>query len=74
MNAELENLVVEQMEIEDRDGVTALPGAAEILRVLPRTPTGGGYFSNPGTRYRPHGICRVTDTRKHDHFRRCDPG
>lgn len=35
MNAELENLVVERMEIEDRDGVTALPGAAEILRVLP---------------------------------------
>jgi mannitol-1-/sugar-/sorbitol-6-phosphatase len=35
MNAELENLVVEQMEIEDRDGVTALAGASEILRLLP---------------------------------------
>ncbi len=35
MNAELENLVVERMEIEDRDGVTALPGASEILRLLP---------------------------------------
>ncbi len=35
MNAERENLVVERMEIDDRDGVTALPGALEILRVLP---------------------------------------
>ena len=35
MNAEHENVKVEQMEIEDREGVTALPGAAELLRVLP---------------------------------------
>ncbi len=35
MNAERENAKVEQMEIEDKEGVTALPGAAELLRVLP---------------------------------------
>lgn len=35
MNAERENLKVEQMEIEDKEGVTALPGAAELLRSLP---------------------------------------
>lgn len=35
MNAEKENIVVEQMEINDKDGVTALPGAAELLGQLP---------------------------------------
>lgn len=35
MNAERENVNVEQMEIDDREGVTALPGALEILRALP---------------------------------------
>ena len=35
MDAEKENIVVEQMEIEDKDGVTALPGAAELLGQLP---------------------------------------
>ena len=35
MDAEQENLNVERMEIEDREGVTALPGAAEILQALP---------------------------------------
>jgi sugar-phosphatase len=35
MNAERENVKVEQMEIEDKEGVTALPGAAELLRSLP---------------------------------------
>lgn len=35
MNAEKENIVVEQMEIEDKEGVTALPGAAELLAHLP---------------------------------------
>lgn len=35
MDAELENVKVEQMEIEDKEGVTALAGAAEILRELP---------------------------------------
>ena len=34
MNAEKENTVVEQMEIEDKEGVTALPGAAELLAHL----------------------------------------
>ena len=35
MDAEKENLNVERMEIEDREGVTALPGADEILLALP---------------------------------------
>lgn len=35
LDAEKENIVVEQMEIEDRAGVTALPGAAELLQSLP---------------------------------------
>lgn len=36
INAEQENLRVEQMEIEDREGVTALPGAARLLSSLPQ--------------------------------------
>ena len=35
MDAEKENIVVEQMEIADKDGVTSLPGAAELLGQLP---------------------------------------
>ena len=35
MNAEKENVIVEQMEIDDKDDVTALPGAAELLASLP---------------------------------------
>ena len=35
MDAERENAVVEQMEIEDKEGVTALPGAGELLAHLP---------------------------------------
>lgn len=35
LDAEKENIVVEQMEIDDKDGVTALPGAADLLRSLP---------------------------------------
>lgn len=35
MDAEKENMVVEQMEIDDKDGVTALPGAARLLAQLP---------------------------------------
>src|SRR5579859_1068764 len=35
MDAEKENILVEQMEIDDRDGVAALPGAAELLGQLP---------------------------------------
>jgi sugar-phosphatase len=34
--AEKENLLVEQMEIEDKDGVRVIPGACELLRSLPR--------------------------------------
>jgi len=35
MDAEKENIRVEQMEIADKDGVTALPGAARLLAQLP---------------------------------------
>jgi mannitol-1-/sugar-/sorbitol-6-phosphatase len=35
MNAEQENAKVEQMEIADKEGVTALAGAAPLLRNLP---------------------------------------
>ena len=35
LKAEEENLKVEQMEIEDKEGVTVIPGAAELLRSLP---------------------------------------
>jgi len=35
LDAEKENLKVEQMEIADKEGVTALPGAAELLAHLP---------------------------------------
>lgn len=35
MDAERENTKVEQMEIADKEGVTALAGAAQILRSLP---------------------------------------
>ncbi|MGZ4829316.1 MAG: HAD family hydrolase [Candidatus Angelobacter sp.] len=34
LDAEKENVVVEQMEIDDKEGVTALPGAAELLNQL----------------------------------------
>jgi sugar-phosphatase len=36
MNAEKENVWVEQMEIEDKEGVTAIPGAAGLLASLPQ--------------------------------------
>lgn len=35
LDAAKENLKVEQMEIDDKEGVTALPGAAELLAHLP---------------------------------------
>lgn len=35
LDAATENVVVEQMEIDDKEGVTALPGAAELLAHLP---------------------------------------
>lgn len=35
LDAERENKRVENMEIEDKEGVVALPGAAELLRSLP---------------------------------------
>jgi sugar-phosphatase len=35
LDAEKENVVVERMEIEDREGVMALPGASHLLKILP---------------------------------------
>src|SRR5689334_9220409 len=35
VDAERENVKVEQMEIDDKDGVTALPGAEQLLSILP---------------------------------------
>jgi sugar-phosphatase len=35
LDAEKENVLVEQMEIDDKEGVTALPGAAELFAHLP---------------------------------------
>jgi sugar-phosphatase len=35
LDAEKENALVEQMEIDDKEGVTALPGAVELFRHLP---------------------------------------
>jgi len=35
LDAEKENVIVEQMEIDDKEGVTALPGATELLAHLP---------------------------------------
>lgn len=35
LDAATENVVVEQMEIDDNEGVTALPGAAELLAHVP---------------------------------------
>src|ERR1700756_4170295 len=37
LDAEKENVVVERLEIEDREGVLALPGAAHLLKTLPVT-------------------------------------
>src|ERR1700694_3607145 len=36
LEADKENLKVEQMEIEDKEGITAVQGAVELLRSLPR--------------------------------------
>jgi sugar-phosphatase len=35
LDAEKENVMVERMEIDDKEGVTALPGAAQLLAHLP---------------------------------------
>jgi sugar-phosphatase len=35
LEADQENLKVEQMEIEDKEGIIAVPGATELLRSLP---------------------------------------
>jgi sugar-phosphatase len=35
LDAEKENVLVEQMEIDDKEGVTSLPGASELLAHLP---------------------------------------
>lgn len=54
MDAEQENIKVEQMEIEDKEGVTALAGAAEILRELP-----AGRFAIVTSATRPLAVARL---------------
>ena len=54
MDAEKENVIVEQMEIEDKDGVTALPGAAELLARLP-----GDRFAVVTSATRPLAVARL---------------
>lgn len=55
MDAERENVKVEQMEIDDRDGVTALPGAARLLGVLP-----AGRFAIVTSATRPLALARLS--------------
>jgi sugar-phosphatase len=54
MNAEQENIKVEQMEIADKEGVTALAGAAEILGKLP-----GEQFAIVTSATRPLAVARL---------------
>jgi sugar-phosphatase len=54
MDAEKENIIVEQMEIDDKDGVTALPGAAELLGRLP-----GNRFAIVTSATRPLAVARL---------------
>lgn len=54
MDAETENVVVEQMEIDDKEGVTALPGAAELLAHLPP-----GQFAIVTSATRPLAVARL---------------
>jgi sugar-phosphatase len=54
MDAERENVKVEQMEIDDRDGVTALPGAGRLLRALP-----AGRFAIVTSATRPLALARL---------------
>jgi sugar-phosphatase len=54
MDAEKENTLVEQMEIADKDGVTALPGAARLLAQLP-----GDRFAIVTSATRPLAVARL---------------
>jgi sugar-phosphatase len=54
MDAEKENIIVEQMEIDDREGVTALPGAAEMFALLP-----AGRFAIVTSATRPLAVARL---------------
>lgn len=54
VDAEKENIVVEQMEIDDKEGVTALPGAAELLAHLPP-----GQFAIVTSATRPLAVARL---------------
>lgn len=54
LDAEKENVLVEQMEIDDKEGVTALPGAAELLAHLP-----AGRFAIVTSATRPLAIARL---------------
>jgi sugar-phosphatase len=54
MDAERENLNVEQMEIDDKEGVTALPGSVRLLQGLPQSS-----FSVVTSATRPLAIARL---------------
>ena len=54
LDAEKENLIVEQMEIDDKEGVRALPGAVELFRRLPP-----GRFAIVTSATRPLAVARL---------------
>jgi sugar-phosphatase len=54
LDAEKENVIVEHMEINDKEGVTALPGAAELLSRLPP-----GRFAIVTSATRPLAVARL---------------
>src|SRR5579864_208903 len=54
LDAAKENVIVEQMEIDDKEGVTALPGAGELLAHLP-----GERFAIVTSATRPLAVARL---------------
>jgi sugar-phosphatase len=54
LDAEKENVIVEHMEINDKEGVTALPGAADLLSRLPP-----GRFAIVTSATRPLAVARL---------------
>src|SRR5579864_8291906 len=69
MDAEKENIVVEQMEIDDKEGVTALPGAARLLAQMPDESLCHRDLGHASTGGRAAGLCRRSRSPVHDHRR-----
>ena len=67
LDAEKENILVEQMEIDDKDGVTALPGAAELVAHLPPDRFAIVDLRHAPLSRRAAGICRYSRSPPHDH-------